>query len=192
MCRAGNASMGYFYLDFQDAHKQSLRDLTCSLLTQLSARSAPRCDVLSDLYSARDEGKNQPSENDLTECLKTMLTLPDQPPTYIIIDALDESPNTGISSPREKVLRLVKELIELRLPNLRIYVTSRPEIGIRKVLESLVSHRVSLHDQNGQKKDIADYIRSVVYSDSERIMEGWGTEDKELVIKTLSERADGM
>ncbi|KAN0105778.1 hypothetical protein V8E52_010688 [Russula decolorans] len=193
ICRAGNALMGYFYFDFQDANKQRLRDLICSLLTQLSARSAPRCDILSDLYSARDEGKNQPSDNDLTECLKTMLTLPNQPPTYLIIDALDESPDTpGIPSPRVKVLRLVKELIELRLPNLRIYVTSRPEIGIQKVLEPLVSHRVSLDDQNGQKEDIADYIRSVVYSDSGQIMKGWRTEDKELVIKTLSERADGM
>jgi hypothetical protein len=122
-----------------------------------------------------------------------MLTLPNQPPTYLIIDAIDESPDTpGIPSPRVKVLRLVKELIELRLPNLRIYVTSRPEIGIQKVLEPLVSHRVSLDDQNGQKEDIADYIRSVVYSDSGQIMKGWRTEDKELVIKTLSERADGM
>jgi hypothetical protein len=193
MRKAENASMGYFYFDFQDANKQRLRDLICSLLTQLSACSAPRCDILSDLYSARDEGKNQPSDNDLTECLKTMLTLPDQPLTYLIMDALDESPNTpGNPSPRKKVLLLVKELMELRLPNLRIYVASRPEIGIRKVLEPLVSHQVSLHNQNGQKEDITDYIRSVVYSDSEQIMKGWRTEDKELVIKRLSERADGM
>ena len=49
-----------------------------------------------------------------------------------------------------------------------------------------------LHDQTGQKEDIVDYIRSVVYSDSESIMKRWRTEDKELVIETLSERADGM
>jgi hypothetical protein len=51
---------------------------------------------------------------------------------------------------------------------------------------------VSLHDQSGQKKDILDYVRSVVYSDSEQIMRRWKIEDKELVIETLSERADGM
>jgi hypothetical protein len=51
---------------------------------------------------------------------------------------------------------------------------------------------VSLHDQSGQKKDIEDYVRSVVYSNSEPIMRGWRKEDKELVIETLSERADGM
>ena len=122
-----------------------------------------------------------------------MLTLPDQPPTYLIIDALDESPNSpGIPSPREKVLQLVEELVGLSLPNLHICVTSRPEIDIRNVLEPLTSRRVSLHDQSGQQEDIADYVRSVVYSKSEQIMRRWRTEDKELVIKTLSERADGM
>jgi hypothetical protein len=122
-----------------------------------------------------------------------MITLPNQHPTYIIIDALDESPNTpGIPSPREKVLQFERELVEICVPNLRICVTSRPEIDIRKVLEPLTPFQVSLHDQCGQKKDIADYVRSVVYSDSEQIMGRWRTEDKELVIKTLSERANGM
>ena len=185
--------MAYFYFDFRDANKQGLRDLVLSLLTQLSALSAPRCDILSDLYSAHDQGKNQPSDTILAECLKRMLTLPDQPPTYLIIDALDESPNTtGILSPRESVLQLVKELVELHLPNLRICVTSRPEIDIRDVLAPLTSRRVSLHDQSGQKKDIVDYVKSVVYSNSQPIMRRWRTEDKELVIEVLSERADGM
>ena len=193
MCKAGNASMAYFYFDFRDVHKQDLRDLVSSLLTQLSARSPRRCDILSDLYSAHDDGKNQPSDSILVECLKKMFTLPDQHPTYLIIDALDESSSTsGIPSPRETVLQLLEDLVNLSLPNLRICVTSRPEIDIRNVIEPLTSRRVSLHDQSGQKKDIADYVRSVVYSRSEQIMRRWKMEDKELVIETLSERADGM
>jgi hypothetical protein len=182
--------MAYFYFDFRDANKQSLRDLVLSLLTQLSARFGPHCDILSDLYSAHDEGKNQPSDTILAECLKEMLALL---PTYLVIDALDESRNTsGIPSPRERVLQLVKELVELRLPDLRICVTSRPEIDIRDVLEPLTSRQVSLHDQSGQKNDIVEYVKSVVYSNSEPIMRRWRTEDKELVIEVLSERADGM
>ena len=104
--------MAYFYFDFRDANKQGLQDLLRSFLTQLSARSGTRCDVLSNLYSAHDKGKNQPSDAILVECLKKMLTLPDQGPIYLIVDALDESPNApGIPSPRQKVLQLVKELV---------------------------------------------------------------------------------
>jgi len=86
----------------------------------------------------------------------------------------------------------VKELVDLHLPNLHICVTGRPEIDVREVLEPLTSRRVSLHDQSGQKKDIEDYVRSVVYSDSEPVMRRWRKEDKDLVIETLTERADGM
>src|SRR3984957_13816963 len=109
MCKDGNASMAYFYFDFRDGNKQGLRDLLSSLLTQLSACSGPRCDILSKLYSAHDEGDKQPSDNILAKCLKEMLTLPGQPSTYLIIDALDESSNTaGMPSPREAVLQLLQ------------------------------------------------------------------------------------
>ena len=193
MCKAGNASIAYFYFDFRDASKQGLRDLVTSLLFQLSTSSDRCCDILSNFHSVHDNGKKKPSDGDLAEYLKKMVKLPDQPPIYLIIDALDESSNTsGISSPREMVLQLLKELVELSLQNLHICVTSRPEFDIRDVLEPLTSRRVSLHDQSGQQRDIADYIRSVVYSDSQQIMKRWKEEDKELVIKTLSERADGM
>ena len=90
------------------------------------------------------------------------------------------------------MLELVQELIELCLPDLRICVTSRPEIDIRDVLAPLTSLILSLHDQCGQKKDIVEYVKSVVYSNSEPIMRRWRAEDKELVVKVLSERADGM
>ena len=122
-----------------------------------------------------------------------MLALPDQSPIYVIIDALDESPNSsGIPSARERVLQLLNELVDLRLPNLHICVTSRPEVDIQDVISPLTSLRVSLHDQTGQKDDIADYVRSIVYSNSERIIRRWKKEDKDLVVEVLSERADGM
>ena len=169
--------MAYFYFDFRNANKQGLHDLVPSLLTQLSARSSPCCDILSELYSGHDSGKIQPSNGVLTKCLKDMLTFSAQP-IYLIMDALDESPNTsGIPSPRERVLQLLKDLVNLRLPNLHICVTSRPEIEIRDVVVSLTSLRVSLHDQSGQKEDIADYVRSIVYSNSEPIIRRWKKED---------------
>jgi hypothetical protein len=193
LCEAGQASIAYFYFDFRNANKQGLHDLLPSLLIQLSARSRPCCDILSKLYSEYDNGKMRPRDSVLTKCLKNMLTVPGQQPIYLIIDALDESSTTsGIPSARERVLQLLTELVELPHENLYICVTSRPEIDIKDVLEPLTSRRVSLHDQTGQKEDIADYVRSVVYSNSESIIRRWKKEDKDLVIETLSERADGM
>ena len=185
--------MAYFYFDFRDDDKRSRRNLLPSLLLQLSARSDPFCDVLSRLYKTHDNGVRQPSESALMRCFQDMLTLPDQGPVYLILDALDECPDTsGVTSLREEVLDLVKDLVDLRLPSLHICVTSRPEVDIKDALEKLASHSVSLHDESGQQKDIAKYVKSVVHSNSARAIRRWRDADKELVIKTLSERADGM
>ena len=109
---------------------------------------------------------------------------------YIIIDALDECPNfSGIPTAREEVLGLLKDLVESDLPNVHICATSRPEIDIRNVLEPLAPFRLSLHDESGQN-DILDYVRSVVGSN--RRMQRWREADKQSVIDTLSDRADGM
>ncbi|KAN0127948.1 Ankyrin repeat-containing domain protein [Lactarius tabidus] len=128
------------------------------------------------------------------KCLQDMLSLPDQAPIYIILDALDECPNSyGIPSSRAQVLSLVKQLMDLHLPHLHICVTSRPEFDIRATLGRLALHGVSLHDESGQKEDIVDYVKSVVYSDSdETMMKRWREEDKKMVVETLSEKADGM
>lgn len=183
--------MAYFYFDLQGINKRSRHDLLPSLLVQLSARSDSFCDVLSRLYKSHGNGARQPSDSALVDCLKEMVILPDQAPVYIILDALDVCPNTsGVPSAREQVLDLVKELVSLRLSSLHICVTSRPEVDIRGTLESLVSHSISLHDESGQKDDIANYIKYVVNSD--RRMKKWRQQDKEYVIETLVERADGM
>jgi hypothetical protein len=123
-----------------------------------------------------------------------MLTIPDQPPIYIILDALDECPNSyGLPSPRSQVLTLVKQLMDLQLPHLHICATSRPEFDIRATLGCLALHSVSLHDESGQKEDIVEYVKSVVYSDSEEtVMKRWRAEDKKMVVETLAEKADGM
>ena len=185
--------MAYFYFDFRDVTKRSRRNLLPSLLVQLSARSDPFCDILSRLYEEHDDGLRQPSDSALMGCLKEMLTLPDQGPIYLILDALDECPKTsGVPYIRNQVLGLVKDLFDLRLPSLHICVTSRPEVDIQDILKSIASHSVSLHDESGQQKDITEYVISVVRSNSVREIRRWRDADKDLVIKTLSERADGM
>jgi len=139
--------MAFFYCDFRDTSKQKRRDLLPSLVIQLSARSDPCCDVLSRLYLAHDNGAQKPSEDILMKCLKEMVTLPGHPPVYLIIDALDECPDSsGLPTQREQVLDLLKDLVKLSLPNLHLCVTSRPEFDIRNAIEPLTSRRVSLHD----------------------------------------------
>jgi NACHT domain len=163
MCDAGLATFAYFDFDFKDSSKRDIRNLLSSILVQLS---------------------DQSNES------RSILNREGQLPTFIIVDALDECPNSpGIPSAREKVLNLVEDFVKSPT-DLRICVTSRPEQDIRMVLEPLTSRHISLHVQDGQGDDIFDYVRFTVHSD--RTMRRWKLEDKELVIDTLIEKANGM
>ncbi|KAH9047950.1 ankyrin repeat-containing domain protein [Lactarius deliciosus] len=187
----GRASVAYFYFDFRDDNKKHRHNLLPSLLIQFAAHSIPCCDIISRVYSAHGKGTQQPSDDVLIACLMDMLSATAQDPIYIILDALDECPNTsGVRSPRDRVLGLVQSLLDLGLPSLHICVTSRPEMDIRICLEPLMSLRISLHDQTGHQEDITKYIMSEVdvISNQKR----WREDDKELVIEMLSEKADGM
>ena len=190
----GNATLAYFYFDFRDEQKQNVRDFVTSLLVQLSAHSKPCCDIIYHLYSTHGKGmrQHQPSNRNLINCLSEMLTIVTQNPTFIVIDALDECPDLGLPTPRQAVLSLIKELVSLhvQVPNLHIFVTSRPEVDIQTRLKPLAVNAISLQDERRQKAVISNYVSAVVSSDEH--MKQWRDEDKRLVAKELSERADGM
>jgi hypothetical protein len=192
MCAAGSASMAYYYFDIRDVKKQERYGLISSLLFQISAESNAHYEVLSRLYVDNAGGTTMPTHSALLECLKDMLILPGKALIFIIVDALDECPNFSGRplSAREEVLELMEELVHLKLPGLHLCVASRPEIDIRMVLEPLTHLQISLHDEIGQKEDIIKYINSVVRSD--RNIRRWEEEDKQLVVDTLSDKADGM
>ena len=163
-----------------------------SLLSQLSTFSDASCDVITLLYSTHGNGTQKPIDDDLAKCLRQILSVLAEPPIYIVIDALDECPDDSgwPKTPREEVLNFVRDLVGVHLPNLRICVTSRPEINIKSILNPLTIYAISLHDQSKQQKGIADYVSTIVNSD--RKMYVWPDKDKDLVVKELSERADGM
>jgi hypothetical protein len=191
MHAAGLAIMAYYYFDFRDVKKQDSHGLLSSLILQLSAESDSCFCILSRLYSDHGYGIRKPNIDALKKCMTDMLSLPGQAPIYIIVDAVDECPNiSGRLSARGEVLDLIEELVDLKLPNLHLCVASRPEMDIRVILEPLTSLKISLHDEVGQKEDIIKFIKFVVLSD--RNMRRWKEEDKQLVIDTLSDGADGM
>ena len=164
-----------------------------SILLQLVGDSDPCWHLLSQLHKKCHDGLEQPSEAALAQCLNSVIDLSGQIPTYIIIDALDECPNNiGTPSARERVLNFIDDLVQSNHSNLFICITSRPEQDINSTLNPLTdpSRRVSLHEEGGQMKDINSFVRSFVMND--RTMRRWRAEDKELVIRVLSERAQGM
>jgi hypothetical protein len=190
MRRAGLMSLAFFYFDFREDEKRSLRGLVSSLLVQL-CQSDSYCYMLFRFYSEHAMGPHPPSDDALVECLKNLLKEPGLAPVYLIMDALDECPlSSATPSPREKVTMLIEELVNLHIPNLHVCVTSRPDTDIKYALNPLTSCTVSLHDESGQKRDIEDYIKSVINGHPQN--RRWKAEHKQLVIDVLTQKANGM
>jgi hypothetical protein len=191
MRKSGLGSLAFFYCDFREDQKKDIRGLLSSLLVQLCHQSDSYCDLLLKFYSEHAKGFRHPSDDALVGCLKDLLKLPGLSPVYLIVDALDECPNTPtIRSPRSEVLNFIDKLIKSQIPNLRICVTSRQETDIKGVLDPLIPRHVSLHDQFEQKKDIGEYIKSVINDHPKN--RGWKVEHKQQVIDVLTKKADGM
>jgi hypothetical protein len=185
--------MAYFFFDYKDEKKQDSRALLVSLLVQLSNQSDSFCDILHGYYSTHQHGSLQPTESELIKCLEDMLKIPGGVPVYLIVDALDECPKTGVQSSREDVVERLMQLVGLKLPYLRLCFTSRPEPDIQISLGPLVSTciRIMLHEERGQQQDIDNYI-SYVVSSRKFNTTGWTDKDKTLVIDRLSRGADCM
>jgi hypothetical protein len=106
--------------------------LLASLLFQLCDDCDPFQHVLHELYKTCRDGSGRPSDAALVNCLKTMAELPGRLPIFIIMDALDECPNTtGTPSARDEVLDFVEDLVVSNHSNLFICITSRPEQDIQ-------------------------------------------------------------
>ena len=190
MRKAGLASLAFFYCDFREDRKKELRGLLSSFLFQLYQQSESYFDILSNFYSEHDKGSRPPSEDALVGCLKDLLKLRGLAPVYLIVDALDECPNPSVvRSPRAKVLCLIEELVKTQILNLRVCVTSRPELDIKDVLGPIIFRSVSLHDESGQERDIEDYIKSVINT---RTIKRWKEKDRKLAIDVLTKKSNGM
>jgi len=191
MRKSGLVSLAFFYCDFRDDDKKDLRGLLSSVLVQLCHQSDSYYRILSNFYSEHANGSRHPSDDALVRCLKDMLRASGQAPIYLIVDGLDECSNTSaMPSPRENVLSFLRGLVDSQIPNLRVCVTSRPEVDIKRVFEPLTFHSISLHDESGQMEDIKKYIKSVVNADPK--MRRWTAADRELVIDVLIQKSDGM
>jgi len=191
MQKAGFASLAFFYCDFREDRKKELRGLLSSFLVQLCHESDSYFDILSKFYSEHGKGSRSPSDDALAGCLKNLLHLPGLAPVYLIVDALDECPNASVvRSPRAETLSFIEELVTTQILNLRVCVTSRPELDINDVLSPIIFRSVSLHDEGGQNRDIEDYIKSVINT---RPKKGrWKEEHRKLAVDVLVKKSNGM
>ncbi len=185
----GSICLAYFYCDFRDPAKRSVRNLISSLLIQLAAQSNQRREVLQQLYSGSGNGAQQANDDSLLQCLKAILSRPAQGTTYLVIDGLNECLSSTPQQPPPDAARLIQILVGLNLKDLRIFATNLHEDAIHNALQPLASQTFSLHETQDHYDDIVNYIKWRIVEN--RRMKRWRYEDRVSTWEVLAEKAAG-
>src|SRR5688572_28198942 len=131
----------YFFFDGRDKQEdfQLYSKLIRSFIDQLSVQCDGGLAILSKLYG---DGRSQPSTDSRRDTLHVILNR--LASVYLIIDSLNECTERG------KVLEWICQIADLKMDNLHLVVTSRPELNIRH------SFSVDIHHHNSV--DVEIYI----------------------------------
>lgn len=169
----------YFYFDFSDTQKQTVSNMLCSIVAQLSVSILSH--EVDQLYHRCKDGQHRPCQHDLIETLVTLLN--ELPRTYLIVDALDEC------SERTQLLDSLRKIIQRTATHANVLVTSREEHDISKSLEGIISKSVSL-EGGGLDSDIKRHIQKCLENDV-----AWKNDTSEVkqeIQETLVQGAHGM
>lgn len=107
---------------------------------------------------------------------------------FIVVDALDECSHEERSS----IVELFNRQMKLSGCCLKIFLTSRPEIDLRHLLQSNLNHYIDTDDTS---KDITPYVTATVESHIThgRLLGGTVTPMLQAyIVKTINSKADGM
>ena len=134
MCQGAKCLLAFFLCRFDDTVRSNMRNLIMALAAQI-AENLPACREEIELAAA--------NVTDKTTVINLMTLLVEEPLKHVtskpssnmllVIDALDELHLQG-SQQREDALELLKHLIKVLPPFIKVLLTSRPEPDIMKAL----------------------------------------------------------
>ena len=181
--RKSNPHIGiaFFYFTFNDNSKQDQSAMLRALLVQLSSQLRDDDSDLTRLYNLYKPGI--PPSPVLAAYLQRLIHRFQH--TYIMLDALDESPRNGA---QEDVLKVIEMMQKWSLLGLHLFVTSRDEPGIRGSLDASQNQEVQMKNDE-INKDITDFVSGQLHED--RRLRKWSPY-RDKIQETLAQRAQGV
>ncbi|KAK1754032.1 hypothetical protein QBC47DRAFT_414936 [Echria macrotheca] len=178
--------LAYFYFDFQRPEEHGIECLLGCLLRQTSAKEPVIPKPVELLYDKHGKAGHRPSAQELEMALIDVVKGLHKD-IYIIIDALDEAPESN--GKRGTVLKLLARLATSPCSNLHLLATSRNEIDIRSCIGPLSGNGISIED-SVVDADIRKYVMSSITEDDRMSKLAPGLKD--LIVSRLAEGANGM
>jgi hypothetical protein len=161
--------------------KQALQKAIRSLLFQVASHSSAGQQSLEQLYQRCNNGQQQPSVDAIQHLLQDNLALLSS--TYVVLDALDECVD------RERLLGVLRGLVDLNISGLHVLATSRQERDIQEFLEPIATYNINIQGAVVDA-DINLYIQGRLNKDS-RLMK-WPKAVHDEISSVLMEKSGGM
>lgn len=171
-------------------HQTTCLALMSSLVYQIAQASPDGWKLLREEHARLPPGVKEPrTYEQLFALLHHMLAIVG--PTFIVIDALDEcySSDPRSSDTQGHMLKFLRDLHALRLPALRLLVTSRPEPSILQTLRQFHQAELLLSEAKEHRADIAAYVEAHLPKN-----EPWNDDMRERATKALTDlrKSHGM
>jgi hypothetical protein len=173
--------IAFFYFSFSDEAKQDDNGILRTLLLQLSVQLQDGERDLEQLRALYKSGS--PPVHALLDSLRRFLERFRD--TYILLDALDESPR---DCKREGVLRAIQVIRSWSIPGVHLLVTSRNELDIRESLNPSRDQGISLRNSEIDR-DIANFVSYQLKNDAK--LQRWKSRHNEIEEK-LTTGAQGV
>ncbi|GJC85751.1 putative ankyrin repeat protein L25 [Colletotrichum liriopes] len=139
-----------FFFDFNDAGKQTLDNLLCSLAIQLYRTGGEVASKLDNLFASHNGGR--PDTGALSACIESMMQTLQS--VTVVLDALDECTTRG------ELLSWMQRLATgSNFSNTKLIVTARPEADLQRGIPRLFSKdNCVLLDKKAVDADIRSYV----------------------------------
>ncbi|KAJ7819608.1 ankyrin repeat-containing domain protein [Mycena olivaceomarginata] len=174
--------LAYFYFYYGEADKQSLRGMLSSIISQLEEKLLDAPSPLLTLYQKLGSGAHQPRIPELTACLKSLIITLSARPIFIVLDALDEC------SKPDELAPVLCDLLQWAEGRLHVFVTSRPEDAVVKVLRPLMTCELDL--SSVIQGDISLYLGRIM--SKEHPFRSWKQVHRDCVLNHLLKHSGGM
>lgn len=172
----------YFYCYFGEKERQGALAITRSLLKQLSAQSERLDPKILAAFNNDSSLTTDSAEILLAAAFGRFRKV------FVVVDALDEC-----SEPeRKSMIQLFNRQVQLASCCVKVFLTSRPERDISRLLEGRLSHYIDADDTS---KDITPYVAATVedcIADGSLLSGVVSPYLKAHLIKTLNGEANGM
>ncbi|KAK7711721.1 hypothetical protein SLS57_008014 [Botryosphaeria dothidea] len=171
----------FFYFDFADEEKQSVKALIRSLIVQLASKTRGQCQQLKELFKSRRPGQSLPQTKVLLSVLMEQVQLFED--VYLIIDALDESKNL------KQLLDTLEIISKWSASNLHIMASSRDTHEVKRTMSRISASELAI-GTSLVSQDIATYVEDEICSDE--LLSLWSPEIRTKIQEQIQQKAQGM